>query len=128
LQHSRHGPGDRGPVDELALALEDGRSVMVDENYVRESILDPGAELPEDYRFVRVVTRKGDVVTGKLLNQSTFSIQILDSTEHLRSFERTDLQEVVVATSSQMPSYRNTLDTQEVADLVAYLTTRRGRR
>ena len=92
------------------------------------SILDPAAELPEDYRFVRVVTRTGDAVTGRLLNHSTFSVQMLDSAEQLRAFDKADLLEVVVMTSSQMPSYRDKLDAQEVADLVAYLTTRRGRR
>lgn len=115
------------PDSRLAPSLDDV-GVLRRPLELEQSILNPGAELPEDYRFVRVVTRKGDVVTGKLLNQSTFSIQFLDSTEHLRSFERTDLQEVVVETSSQMPSYRNTLDAQELANLVAYLTTRRGRR
>jgi cytochrome c oxidase subunit 2 len=34
------------------VALEDGRSVMVDENYLRESILDPGAKVVAGYRPV----------------------------------------------------------------------------
>jgi cytochrome c oxidase subunit 2 len=46
----------RGPV--LAgiygktVTLEDGRSVMVDENYLRESILDPGAKVAAGYKPV----------------------------------------------------------------------------
>lgn len=34
------------------VALEDGRSVMVDENYLRESILDPGAKVVAGFRPV----------------------------------------------------------------------------
>jgi cytochrome c oxidase subunit II len=53
--HRSDGQG-RGPV--LAgiygkpVSLEDGRSVMVDENYVRESILDPGAKIVAGYKPV----------------------------------------------------------------------------
>jgi len=95
---------------------------------LEQSILDPSADLHPDYRYVRAVTRSGAVVTGRLLNQSTFSVQILDSAQNLRAFDRADLREFVINRTSEMPSYRGTLDTQEVADLVTYLTTLRGRR
>jgi len=67
-------------------------------------------------------------VTGRLLNQSTFSVQILDSAQNLRASNRADLREFVMNQTSEMPSYRGTLDSQEAADLVMYLTTLRGRR
>ena len=95
---------------------------------LEQSILDPSAELHPDYRYVRAVTKSGTVVTGRLLNQSTFSVQILDSAQNLRGFNRADLREFVINQTSEMPSYRGTLDSQEVADLVMYLTTLRGRR
>ena len=46
---------------------------------IEQSILDPSADLHPDYRYIRAVTRSGAVVTGRLLNQSTFSVQIMDS-------------------------------------------------
>ena len=95
---------------------------------LEQSILDPSAELHPDYRFIRAVTRSGAVVTGRLLNQSTFSVQILDSAQILRAFNKADLREFVINQTSEMPSYRGTLEAQEVADLVTYLTTLRGRR
>jgi len=95
---------------------------------IEQSLLDPSADLHPDYRTVRAVTKSGAVVTGRLLNQSTFSVQIMDSTQRLRAFDRADLKEFVIMRTSEMPSYRGTLDTQEVADLVAFLTTQRGRR
>ena len=112
---------------------------MLDPAYVRDHLdeveqrlrsrgLDPSAELHPDYRFIRAVTRSGAVVTGRLLNQSTFSVQILDSAQILRAFNKADLREFVINQTSEMPSYRGTLEAQEVADLVTYLTTLRGRR
>jgi putative heme-binding domain-containing protein len=95
---------------------------------IEQSVLDPSAELHPDYRTVRAVTRSGAVVTGRLLNQSTFSVQIMDSTQRLRAFDKVDLKEFVIMRTSEMPSYRGTLDPQEVADLVTFLTTLRGRR
>lgn len=95
---------------------------------IEQSILDPSADLNADYRYIRAVTKSGTVVTGRLMNQSTFSVQILDSMQNLRAFNKADLREFVVNQTSEMPSYRGTLDAQEVADLVMYLTTMRGRR
>ena len=68
------------------------------------------------------------VVTGRLLNQSSFSVQILDAKEQLRSFDRSDLKEFAIKTTSEMPSYRGVLDPQEIADVVTYLVTLRGKR
>jgi putative heme-binding domain-containing protein len=95
---------------------------------IEQSILDPSTELHPDYRYVRAVTKSGTVVTGRLLNQSTFSVQIMDSAQNLRAFNKADLREFVINQTSEMPSYRGALDSQEVADLVAYLMTLRGRR
>jgi putative heme-binding domain-containing protein len=95
---------------------------------LEQSILDPGAVLSSNYRFARVVTKTGTVVTGLLLNQSTFSVQLLDATERLRAFDRSALREFAVLNTSPMPSARGVLDSQEVADVVTYLTTLRGSR
>jgi putative heme-binding domain-containing protein len=95
---------------------------------LERALLDPSADLHTDYRFVRAVAKDGTVVTGRLLNQSTFSVQILDANERLRAFQKSDLKEFVIMQTSQMPTFRGTLDTQEVADVVAYLTTLRGTR
>jgi putative heme-binding domain-containing protein len=95
---------------------------------IERSILDPSADLSPNFRFVRAVTKTGTVITGRLLNQSTFSVQILDSEEKLRAFDRSSLREFTVVKTSPMPSARGVLDTQEVADIVTYLTTLRGQR
>lgn len=95
---------------------------------LEQSILDPSATLNTNYRMARAVTKAGTVVTGRLLNQSTFSVQMLDSADQLRAFDRSNLREFTIVRTSPMPSARGTLDAQEVADIVTYLTTLRGQR
>jgi len=93
---------------------------------IEQAILEPSAELHADFRFVRVVRRDGATTRGRLLNQSTFSIQILDTQERLRAFDRSQVAELEFEKTSPMPAYRGVLGTQELADVVAYLTTLRG--
>ena len=95
---------------------------------LEQSILEPSASLSPSFRFVRLVTKTGTVVTGRLLNQSTFSVQVLVDGTRLRAFDRANLREFAVLKTSSMPSARGVLDTQEVADVVTYLTTLRGQR
>jgi putative heme-binding domain-containing protein len=95
---------------------------------LEQSMLEPSASFNPDFRLVRVVTKTGTIITGRLLNQSTFSVQILDSAENLRAFDRAELREVAIVKTSPMPSAREVLNTQEVADVVTYLTTLRGQR
>ena len=95
---------------------------------IEQALVDPSADINVDFRFVRAVTKAGDTVTGRLLNQSSFSVQILDAREQMRSIAKSDLKEFSIKTTSEMPSYRGVLDTQEIADLVTYLVTLRGRR
>jgi hypothetical protein len=72
--------------------------------------------------------KDGSTITGRLLNQDTFTIQLLDPGARLRLVEKSAVREFTMLKESPMPSYRDKLDAQEVADLVTYLTTLRGRR
>jgi putative heme-binding domain-containing protein len=93
---------------------------------LQRSILDPQAEVRGDQRSARVVTRDGVVITGRLLNHDTFSAQLLDSKEQLRSFLKAEVKEFAVLATSSMPSYRDRLSADEVADIVKYFSTLRG--
>jgi len=93
---------------------------------LERSLVEPGAQVDPTNRTYRVVLRDGSAVTGRLLSHDTFTVQILDSHEQLRSFVKTDLREFGFA-PSPMPSYRGTLTDQEIADVVAYLASLKGR-
>ncbi len=77
-------------------------------------------------RFVRLVTRDGATITGRMLNQDAFTVQLLDSKEQLRTMQRSDLKEFAFIDKSPMPSYRGKLTPQEMMDLVSYLVSLQG--
>jgi len=68
----------------------------------------------------------GATVTGRILNQDIFSIQLLDSNDRLRSFQKSNLREYNFIQTPPMPSYRDRLTPQELTDLIAYLATLKG--
>jgi putative heme-binding domain-containing protein len=92
---------------------------------IEHSLVEPGADAAPQNRMIRVVTNDGATVTGRLLNIDTFSIQLLDTSENLRSFSRADLRESTLLSKSAMPSYKDKLSPQELADVVSYLASLR---
>ncbi|HUA19805.1 MAG TPA: c-type cytochrome [Bryobacteraceae bacterium] len=93
---------------------------------LERALLEPGKAPSPEYRKVRVVTQSGAEYTGRLLNLDTFTVQMLDSSEHLRTFEKSELRELSLITNAGMPSYKDKLTTQEAADVVAYLVSLKG--
>jgi len=72
------------------------------------------------------VTQDGKTVTGRLLNQDAFSVQLFDAQERLLSFSKSDLKEYAFVVKSAMPSYQGKLSPKELADLVSYLVSLKG--
>jgi putative heme-binding domain-containing protein len=93
---------------------------------LEQSILDPDAEVLPQNRFCRVVTKDGAAITGRLLNQDAFTLQLFDDKERLVSFSKSNLKEYAFVDKSPMPSYRGKLSPQELADLVSYLVSLKG--
>jgi len=93
---------------------------------IEQSIVDPDSLILPSNRFVRLVTRDGATVTGRLLNQDAFTVQLLDSKEQLRTMQRSDLKEFVFIDKSPMPPYRGKLSPQEITDLVSFLVSLQG--
>jgi len=90
------------------------------------SLVNPGAEILAPNRTYRVVTRDGVETRGRLLNLDSFTVQLLDTKEQLRSFVKADLKDYGFA-PTPMPSYKGKLDAQEAADVVSYLVSLKGR-
>jgi len=112
---SRLGP-DLSNVGQLRRAAE-----------LETSIVDPNKEILYTSRPYRVVTKDGATVTGRLMNLDTFNILILDSKEQLRSFEKANLRDFGFIETSPMPSYKEKLSSQELADVVSYLVSLKGK-
>jgi putative heme-binding domain-containing protein len=91
------------------------------------SLTDPTSQMMPINRPVRAVTRDGRVVNGRRLNEDTYTVQMIDDQEKLVSLSKSDLAEFTIATVSPMPSFRDRLTPDELADVVAYLLALKGR-
>lgn len=94
---------------------------------LERSLLEPDAEIRAENRPVRAVTNAGAAINGRLLNQDSFTLQLLDANDRLVSISKSDLREYTLLKNSPMPSFRGTLSRQELADVVSYLASLRGR-
>ena len=91
---------------------------------LQRTLLDPSATLLPINRPIRAVTRDGETIRGRRLNEDTYTVQLIDSEERLRSLVKADLVEYEVSETPVMTP--TTLSSDEVADLIGYLLTLRG--
>jgi len=70
--------------------------------------------------------KNGTTFTGKLLNQDTFTMQFMNAKEQLVSLQKSDIRESSFVSKSSMPSYKDKLNSQELADVVSYLISLKG--
>jgi putative heme-binding domain-containing protein len=94
---------------------------------IQRSLTDPVGQMMPINRPVRAVTRDGAVINGRRLNEDTYTVQLIDERERLVSLTKADLREYVILTTSPMPSFKNTLSDDELADVMAYLLSLKGR-
>ena len=93
--------------------------------YLQRALLEPQsttAEMPAN-RVVRAVKKNGDVITGRRLNEDTFTIQLIDDHEELVSLEKADLRSLTVVQGTLMPSLSGKFTDDQISDLVAYLAS-----
>lgn len=95
--------------------------------YLRAALLDPAANLPDEFLMADVTTARGEHVTGIILNEDTYSIQLRDLSGNLYSFWKRELRALEEhADRTPMPSFRGRLSDRDLDDLVAYLAALRG--
>ena len=93
---------------------------------LREALLAPSRQVANLYRAVRLVTEDGERVEGAWKNENLYRIYLMDRSENLRSFRKSDLKSLEFPAESLMPAYGGVLDEAALNDLVAYLCTLRG--
>ena len=66
---------------------------------LERSLRDPNSQMMPINRPVRVVTRDGKVITGRRLNEDTYTVQISDEEGRLHSLVKSELREFNVSTN-----------------------------
>jgi quinoprotein glucose dehydrogenase len=90
---------------------------------LRQALIAPDDEVVADNRFVRLVTKDGTTITGRILNQDTISVQLINPKEELKTYLRANLREFTILDKGLMPTVKSKLTDQQIADLVAYLSS-----
>ena len=80
-----HRIGDRG--SRLGPDLSDIGSRRTPDR-LRQALVAPDEEVVPENRFVRLVTKDGATITGRLLNQDAISVQLINPKEELKTYLR----------------------------------------
>jgi putative heme-binding domain-containing protein len=92
---------------------------------LQRSLVEPTTAMVPANRPLRIVTKNGETIDGRRLNEDTYTVQLLDARGRLRSLSKSDIRTLTYASTSSMPSYASRLTPDEVADLVGYLASLR---
>jgi putative heme-binding domain-containing protein len=96
-----------------------------------ESIVEPSKTISDQYQAVTIASSDGRVITGRIVNLNNDGLMI--NTDMLDpnlmvNIKRDQIEEMTPSTTSMMPQdLLNTLDRDEVLDLMAYLLSRGDR-
>jgi putative heme-binding domain-containing protein len=81
-------------------------------------------EFPQEYESVTVVTADGKQIKGITLNEDSFSVQIMDTSEQIHLLEKDNLKSLQKSRQSAMPTYAtDLLSDKDLKDIVAYLSS-----
>ena len=118
--HRVNGKGSRFAVD-----LSDIGTIRSGEALHR-ALLDFSNAVSPGRRFVRAVTTDGRVVTGRRLNEDTYTVQLMDDQERLVSLSKEDLREYTTSKISARLAGKEKLSPEDRSHLVAYLLGLKG--
>jgi putative heme-binding domain-containing protein len=97
--------------------------------YLRESIVNPGADITPGFAMITVVTKDGKKIVGTQRGYDDFSVQLMDASENYYSFQKSDVASITQEYKSLMPNTLGRLFSEsELNDLVAYMASLRGER
>jgi cytochrome c oxidase cbb3-type subunit III len=129
LCHMISGKGGRLGPDLTGVAGSRTREAIIDSirNPSRRlawGLTEATKEFPQEYESVTVVTADGKQIKGVTLNEDSFSVQIMDSGEHIHLLEKDKLKSFHKSRESAMPKYgADVLSDKDVEDIVAYLAS-----
>jgi cytochrome c oxidase cbb3-type subunit III len=129
LCHMIEGKGGRLGPELTGVGGSRTRAAIIDS--VREpsrrlawGLTDATKEFPQEYESVTVVTAEGKEIKGVTLNEDSFTVQIMDTSEQIHLLEKDKLKSFQKNRKSAMPKYGpDILSDKDLEDIVAYLTS-----
>lgn len=113
--HMINGKGGRlGPDLSLVGDRRDPEELVSD-------LINPNQDVAPRWWRLRITGRDGSVREGFRMNESSFSVRIMDDDANLWSYSANQIEDYTRVETSTMPSYAQTLTDSEVDDLVAFL-------
>ena len=117
--HRVNGEGRR-----LGPDLSDiGRTRSVE--HLRSALIDPQSDVRQRYWVVSFEDTSGKKHEGFLMNEDSYTVQFMDMNERLHSVSKSGIKDYKVEKTSRMPSFKDSLSTSELEQLVTYLSSLR---
>ena len=93
---------------------------------IRSSLVSPKKDVRPENRGIELITSDGKTITGRLLRHDGFTVQMMESNNQLRSFQKANLRKFEIVTTNPMTSYVNQMSAQDLNSLVRYLSSLKG--
>ncbi|HWY20334.1 MAG TPA: c-type cytochrome [Candidatus Acidoferrum sp.] len=129
LCHMVEGKGGRVGPELTAVGGSRTREAIVDSvrNPSRRlawGLTESTKEFPQEYETIAAVTADGKEIKGVALNEDSFSVQMMDSSEQIYLLEKDKLRSFKKSRESMMPVYKpDVLSDKDLDDIVAYLVS-----
>jgi cytochrome c oxidase cbb3-type subunit III len=129
LCHMVDGKGGRVGPDLTSVGGSRTREAIIDSvrnpsGKLAWGLTEATKEFPQEYESVTVVTADGKEIKGVTLNEDSFSVQIMDTSEQIHLLEKGKLRSFQKTRQSAMPKYgADVLKDKDLEDIVAYLVS-----
>lgn len=119
--HMVAGKGGRSGPDLTRIGRQRGSDNL------RESVVEPSAEIAGGYTAVTVTLTDGRTIKGIERGLDNFTVQVMDSSGKFYSFDKSRIGSLQREARSLMPdNYGHIFSGPEMNDLIAYLSSLRG--
>jgi cytochrome c oxidase cbb3-type subunit 3 len=129
LCHMVDGKGGRLGPELTAVGASRTRAALIDSvrnpsNRLAWGLTESTKEFPQEYESVTAVTADGKEIKGVTLNEDSFTVQIMDTTERIHLLEKDKLRSFQKTRQSAMPRYADsTLSDKDLDDILAFLVS-----
>jgi cytochrome c oxidase cbb3-type subunit III len=125
--HMVNGKGGRLGPDLSAASSSRSTDYLMDSvrspsKRLAQGISEAMKEFSQEYETARIVTADGTKIEGVVLNEDSFTVQVMDLRERIHSFDKDRLRSFESSRESLMPAYdTKQLPEKELADIMAFL-------